>query len=258
MIARGRSGACEPSVAALVAAILLAAPLATATLAQADEPEADGTSDGDEALSEPDAEPDAIDDAMLEEELQMLDAQVYDAEPEAPPTEGEDGARADPKAKPKSPEPMPELREVTVRYTPEDIFRMGGSVQALDQEQLEKNQYDDPNAVLLQVPGVYIRQEDGFGLRPNIGLRGTNPNRSSKVTLMEDGVLFGPAPYSAPAAYYFPMMARITGVEVFKGPASLHYGPQTVAGAINYVSRPVPEAPRGQIELSYGRFQTIR
>jgi Fe(3+) dicitrate transport protein len=194
---------------------------------------------------------------MLEEELRLLDEQVYDEEA---PSEGEaieGGEGEPPKARPNE-EPMPELREVTVRYSPEDIFRMGGSVQALDQKELETLQYDDPNAVLLQVPGVYIRQEDGFGLRPNIGLRGTNPNRSSKVTLMEDNVLFGPAPYSAPAAYYFPLMARISGVEVFKGPAAILYGPQTVAGAINYVSRPVPEIPRGQVDLSYGRFQTVR
>jgi Fe(3+) dicitrate transport protein len=203
------------------------------------------------------AEPVPSDDVMLEEELELLEEQVLDEERGAPP--GEPGPDdAEPKAQVKGDDAMPELREVTVRYTPEDIFRMGGSVQALDQEQLQKLQYDDPNTVLLQVPGVYIRQEDGFGLRPNIGLRGTNPNRSAKVTLMEDGVLFGPAPYSAPAAYYFPMMARMSGVEVFKGPAAILYGPQTVAGAINYVSRPVPEEPRGQIDVSYGRFQTFR
>lgn len=239
MTVRGRSAALRYGVAALIVTL----PLAAASIAQADEPDAGAG---------------AFDESMLEEELELLDAEVYEDEAGAIPTEGGEDPSSEPKAKPKGAQPMPELREVTVRYTPEDIFRMGGSVQALDQEQLEKNQYDDPNAVLLQVPGVYIRQEDGFGLRPNIGLRGTNPNRSSKVTLMEDGVLFGPAPYSAPAAYYFPMMARITGVEVLKGPASLLYGPQTVAGAINYESRPVPEAPRGQIDLSYGRFQTFR
>ncbi len=188
------------------------------------------------------------DDAMLEEELQLLDEEVLDEDATAEDApEGDSGKRD-----------MPELREVTVRYTAEDIFRMGGSVQALDEEHLKKMRYDDPNAVVLQVPGVYVRQEDAFGLRPNIGLRGTNPDRSRKVTLMEDSVLFGPAPYSAPAAYYFPMIGRMTGVEVFKGPATILYGPQTVAGAINFLSRPVPEKPLGQIELSYGRFNTFR
>ncbi len=231
--------------------VLLLALMAWSARADAEEPEPEPS---------PDAPRDTFDDTMLEQELQLLDEQVYEEEPAPEGVEGavpEEGP-AGPKSNPSSDEPMPELREVTVRYTPEDIFRMGGSVQSLDQKQLETVQYDDPNAVLLQVPGVYIRQEDGFGLRPNIGLRGTNPNRSSKVTLMEDGVLFGPAPYSAPAAYYFPLMARITGVEVLKGPASILYGPQTVAGAINYLSRPVPEEPRGQIDFSYGRFQTIR
>jgi len=213
-----------------------------------------------ESAAEPAQEPapdDSFDDAMLEQELELLDEQVFEEEEGVAPSEEPSGGQ-EPKARPDDERPMPELREVTVRYTAEDMFRMGGSAQALDEKKLQTLQYDDPNAVLLQVPGVYIRQEDGFGLRPNIGLRGTNPNRSSKVTLMEDGVLFGPAPYSAPAAYYFPMMARISGVEVFKGPAAILYGPQTVAGAINYLSRPVPEEPQGQVDLSYGRFQTFR
>ena len=228
-------------------------------VASAQEPEAPSDAEPAPTQTEPlQTEEDAIDDAMLEQELELLDEQVFenDEDQAAPEREVPDGS--EPKAQVKDEEPMPELREVTVRYTPQDIFRMGGSVQTVDQKQLETLQYDDPNAVLLQVPGVYIRQEDGFGLRPNIGLRGTNPNRSAKVTLMEDGVLFGPAPYSAPAAYYFPMMARITGVEVFKGPAAILYGPQTVAGAINYVSRPVPEEPSGMVDVSYGRFQTFR
>lgn len=196
-------------------------------------------------------------DAMLDGELELFESQVFTVPEGTQPDARPEGDTA-PKARVHGDDAMPELREVTVHYTPEDIFRMGGSVQALDENQLQKLQYDDPNSVLLQIPGLYIRQEDGFGLRPNIGLRGTDPDRSAKVTLMEDNVLFGPAPYSAPAAYYFPMMARITGVEVFKGPAAILYGPQTVAGAINYLSRPVPEEPLGQIDLSYGRFQTFR
>jgi Fe(3+) dicitrate transport protein len=54
------------------------------------------------------------------------------------------------------------------------------------------------------------------------------------------------------------MMARMSEVEVFKGPASILYGPHTVGGAINYVSRPVPDKRSGMVDVSYGRFQTFR
>ena len=148
------------------------------------------------------------------------------------------------------------LREVVAAWSPEDIFRLGGSAQLLGAEDLENLEYDDPHSTLLSVPGLYVRHEDGFGLRPNIGLRGGNPERSKKVTLMEDGVLFGPAPYAAPAAYYFPLMTRMTGVEVFKGPAALLYGPQTIGGAVNFLTRTPPREPSGQLDLSYGLYHS--
>ena len=81
----------------------------------------------------------------------------------------------------------------------ERIRRAPGSVHVIGEEALERYKYDDPHATLQLVPGVYVRQEDGFGLRPNIGIRGAISDRSSKLALMEDGVPFGPAPYSAPS-----------------------------------------------------------
>ena len=129
-----------------------------------------------------------------------------------------------------------------------------GSVHALSSEQLERFEDDDPHAVLLQVPGVQVRQEDGFGLRPNLGLRGTSSDRSKKVSLLEDGVLFGPAPYSAPAAYYFPLLMRMTGARVIKGPAAIAQGPQTVGGAIDWTTRQVPRVPEAVVDLGYGEY----
>ena len=136
--------------------------------------------------------------------------------------------------------------------------RVAGAAQKIDEEQLEQFEYDDIERVLAQVPGVSTRGEDGYGLRPNIGIRGVNSDRSAKVTLLEDGVPLAPAPYAAPAAYYFPMSTRLTGVEVFKGAAATRHGPQTVAGAINLLTRPVPEDSEWEVDLAGGLRRTAR
>jgi len=133
-----------------------------------------------------------------------------------------------------------------------------GSAVVIGEAQLDLFEFDDIHRVLQSVPGVYVREEDGYGLRPNIGLRGATSERSSKIALMEDGVLIAPAPYAAPAAYYFPMMSRMTQVEVFKGPSAIQYGPNTVGGAINMVSRPITEQSveqggEGMLDVAYGQ-----
>ena len=151
------------------------------------------------------------------------------------------------------------LDKVSVIGQSEKVTRVSGSAHRVDEEALEEQKYDDVHRVLKQVPGVYVRDEDGQGLRPNIGLRGANSDRSAKVTLMEDGVLMAPAPYAAPAAYYFPLTSRLVGVEVFKGPASIQYGPNTIGGAINLMTRPTPsEGHVGGVDLSIGMFDTSK
>lgn len=138
---------------------------------------------------------------------------------------------------------------MTVIGTKMNANDISGSVVFIGPEELAKQSYTDINRVLLTVPGVNIQEEDGYGLRPNIGMRGSGGERSNKIVIMEDGVLMAPAPYSSPAAYYFPMTARMNAVEITKGPATVGYGPNTTAGAIHFFSTPIPDEASAKIRL---------
>lgn len=131
-----------------------------------------------------------------------------------------------------------------------------GSTYFISPEELKIFNYTDINRILRAVPGVNIVEEEGFGLRPSIGLRGTSPSRASKITIMEDGILIAPAPYSAPAAYYFPTANRIQSFEILKGGSQIQYGPYTTGGAINMVSNQIPSKFSGRMVASMGSFDT--
>jgi len=140
----------------------------------------------------------------------------------------------------------------------ESVFDLPGSGTYLGLDDLGRFKSRNVNELLLLVPGVYVRDEDGFGNFPNISIRGVDTNRSAKVTLMEDGVLTAPAPYSAPSAYYSPTAGRMSGIEVLKGSSQIQYGPHTTGGVINYLSTPIPQSEReGFLELSYGNEDTF-
>ena len=146
------------------------------------------------------------------------------------------------------------LERITIVGKPEWIQTIPGSAAIITSQQLKQHQDSDIHRVLQSVAGVHIQEEDGFGLRPNIGMRGAGSERSSKINLMEDGVLIAPAPYSAPSAYYFPNVRRMSGVEVRKGSAQIQYGPNTTGGSLNLISTPVPATRSASGETQFGTF----
>ena len=150
------------------------------------------------------------------------------------------------------------IESVTIIGSAEDLKKLAGSGQIISNADLLKAMDTDIQKILTAVPGLYMRTEEGYGLRPNISIRGTAIERSAKVAIMEDGVLVAPSPYTSSSAYYFPTTGRIHSVEVLKGPAAVTQGPQTIGGAINLISTPIPNAPSGKFVQELGENGMMR
>ena len=94
---------------------------------------------------------------------------------------------------------------VTVTGGLDDVESLSGSGTYISSNIIKRNNFDNIDQVLKTIPGVYSREEDGYGIFPNISLRGVDPGRSQKLTIMEDGVLSQPAPYTDFSAYFNPI-----------------------------------------------------
>jgi len=156
-----------------------------------------------------------------------------------------------------APAALEEIDTVTIIGHKVDPADVPGSAYVLDAEELETYVNGDILRVLRAVPGVYIQEEEGYGLRPNIGIRGSGIDRSARIALLEDGVLIAPAPYAASSAYYFPTQRRMNSVEVLKGPAAVAVGPRTTGGAMNLISTPIPDQLGFNADIRGGEFSTL-
>jgi Fe(3+) dicitrate transport protein len=167
----------------------------------------------------------------------------------------------------------PPTSAVTIDETPEEraqtrititggkqktLKSLPGSAYLVDSKTLQNGTFTDPQRALREVPGLSYVEEEGFGNKPNIGIRASRTDRSADITLMEDGVLIAPAPYSSPGAYYFPRIERMESVEVRKGSSAIQFGPRTTNGAINFVSSTIPSEFSGKVIGGIGSYDSTR
>ena len=136
--------------------------------------------------------------------------------------------------------------------TTESLGEIPGSIERIGGRELENARVFNFSEALRKLSGVNVRDEEGFGLRPNIGIRGTNPTRSTKVLLLEDGLPLSYAPYGDNASYYHPPVERYESIEVLKGSGQIAYGPQTIAGVINYITPKPPQEPSFNFKMEGG------
>lgn len=137
---------------------------------------------------------------------------------------------------------------------PELINRIPGSASIITSSSLKGLKPFTGNEMFREVSGINVVDEEGAGLRANIGMRGLDPDRSRTVLMMEDGVPVALAPYGEPEIYYTPAIDRMESVEVLKGSGSILFGPQTIGGVINYITTNPPIGSELNINLKGGEY----
>lgn len=148
---------------------------------------------------------------------------------------------------------MPQI--TVIGSSPEQFARIPGSAASVNRQKIERVEPVSGHEVFRKVSGINAVDEEGIGLRANIGVRGLDPSRSRSVLMMEDGVPVALAPYGEPEMYYTPPMDRMEGVEVLKGSGSIKYGPQTFGGVINYITPDPPSERQTSLHLRGGEGQ---
>ena len=151
-------------------------------------------------------------------------------------------------------EPDRSLPTIVVVGKAEDaIARQPASVAVVTVEELELQQPRSTEEALRAVPGIAIKPEEESAIVANIGIRGLS-SADYKTLILEDGAPVAPGLFVGNGRYYNPRVQRMETIEVLKGAASLRYGPSTIGGVINYVTR----QPRDGVELGLrtGSFNT--
>jgi Fe(3+) dicitrate transport protein len=136
--------------------------------------------------------------------------------------------------------------------TPESLNEIPGSIERIGLQALENARVFNFSEALRKFSGVNVRDEEGFGLRPNIGIRGTNPTRSTKVCCSKTACRSLTLRMAITPRIIIPPVERYESIEVLKGSGQIAYGPQTIAGVVNYITSNPPQKPTFNLKLEGG------
>jgi Fe(3+) dicitrate transport protein len=147
-------------------------------------------------------------------------------------------------------EPPPEVRVIGDKA--DALQKIPGSGTLVTTKEIERAEPATVSEMLRRVPGLTATQEEGGGLRMDVGIHGLDPGRSRRVLILEDGVPVAVNLYAEPDIYYTPMMERMRGIEVVKGSGNILFGPQTIGGVINFLTMMPPEHRHEAAEVDVG------
>lgn len=119
-----------------------------------------------------------------------------------------------------------------VQLVPQNLDGFAAAATNVTLDTLTERQPRNINEALTRVPGVIVINDDGNAHHGGIGVRGSQPRRSRKMLIMEDGHAVNLALWLDPSVHYWAPVDRLESVEVLRGTVITH-GPNNNFGVVN-------------------------
>jgi outer membrane cobalamin receptor len=130
---------------------------------------------------------------------------------------------------------------------PQELGRYGTRVESISTEQIQQGgYYDIPQALQALTPGMYIAPLSGPFDYVELSFQGS---RASEVLWLVDGMRLNNRLYSTTMPLDTIPAHLVERIEVLEGGQGLFFGTQSVAGAVNIVTKQFSDQPEGQVEL---------
>ncbi|MCG8518569.1 MAG: ligand-gated channel protein [Pseudomonadales bacterium] len=140
---------------------------------------------------------------------------------------------------------------VTAAGYEQEATKAPASISVIDRETLDKGAYQDVTDVLRDVPGVVVLGGGSGDGGSDITMRGLP---ASYTLILVDGRRLSsresrPNGSAGFEQDWLPPVEAIERVEVVRGPMSTLYGSDAIGGVINIITRKVPEAWAGSVQM---------
>jgi vitamin B12 transporter len=124
---------------------------------------------------------------------------------------------------------------VTANRTAQPLSRVGQTITVIDLPELERRQAQNVADVLRTVPGVTVVRSGGIGGNASVFIRGAD---SDQTAALIDGVKLND-PSNPGGGFNFGnlLVGNIERIEVLRGPQSVLWGSQAIAGVVNMITR---------------------
>jgi len=143
---------------------------------------------------------------------------------------------------------------VTASRSEEKLKNVPARLTVIDQKTIEKNPALNLSDVIQQDPSVFVKQYGGMGQTSEIALRGT---KAVHTLVLKDGARLNSQNELAPLYPAFLDTSDVQQIEILKGPASVQYGSDAIAGVIQMLSK-VPAKTGAALTGIYGENNTYK